>query len=152
MNIEILREKIWKYKEENEAKLMKEREENKRIEEEEKKFWENERKLAKKKKIIYREILLWVDEFVKTGEFKDLFSIMDEIVLFRSNWGHKRESDGGCWSDLILDKKGRLRYESGYKWMPHREKIGFNYEVFTFKYLMGLYEFIRSGRVYGEIL
>jgi len=155
--IELLDKVFQKHKTKKKTEKQKERQEDLIRRKNKKSFLLEEAKLLPKKIKLYKQILAWRNKFIKSKQFKRVFSEFDELVIFWSKWGHMEFPEfGGGWSRLYLEESGKLRYWAGYKWMPIGPEIVFtdnlkNAEEFTYKYLEELYKLIETGKIYKNI-
>lgn len=150
------------YSEKKKAKAIKERKAERKKAQEYRKFIETEHGLNPEKIKLYKEIVKWKNDFVKSKQFKKLLKTYfvngeHEIIIFWSDWGHnKPDYPGGDWSRLYVTNKRKLRYFAGYKWMPSGPD---NYlsddfiwaKRFMHKYWKELHQHIKSGEVYETI-
>lgn len=125
-------------------------------------FWENEHNLYEQKKVLYSEILMWRDQFVVSQQCTEIFDLWKSshrsfLIIFGGRWGHKMDGDAyGCWSRVILDKEGKLEYQSGYKWMGINETITLKKDPeitqkLTYQYLQRFHDCLHSDEVYERI-
>ncbi len=157
MSIANLNKAIQKYETKKEARIKQEKIEDQREQEKERNYKDSEKNLTGKKTEIYKKILVWKNNFVKTKQFKSLFTEdEDDIIIYWGGWGHKQPSYGGygCWSRIYLEKSGRLRYWAGYKWMATGPDFGLDQKTFqklSYDFLDKLHKNIDSGEVYKTI-
>lgn len=158
-SIELLDRQIQKHKARKKIGEERERQKDLAGKKKEGSFLAKEAKLLPKRIALHKKIQAWRDEFIKSKQFKRLFSDFDddELVIFWNGWGHlKFEEFGGGWSRLYLEKSGKLRYCAGYKWMATGPEIVLtpNPETakkFTHKYLKELHNSIKTGKIYKTI-
>ena len=157
MSIENLNKTIKKYETKKDARIRQEEKEDRIEREKERKYKENEKQLAGEKAQAYKKILVWRDDFVKTKQFKKIFTEdEDDVIIYWGGWGHKDPSYGGhgCWSRVYLEKSGKLRYWAGYKWMATGPEFGLDQKTFqklSYDYLNKLHKDIESVGVYKTI-
>jgi len=118
-------------------------------------FWEIEKEHLDEKKRFLADILDWKNKFIK--EYANIFKVKAILQIFRWNWAHTKPDmkDDACWSVLELTKDGKLIYKSGYKWMPHKEKIELNQNTINkliYSYLKELHNFVMSDDVYKKLI
>lgn len=146
--------KIKRDKKQKEDELRKEKEKN-RLED----LMVIENEFAPMKQKFFDEIIQWKNEFIKTDEFKEIYQVISQdffhLQIFGAGWGHEipYKNDHGCWSQLHLEKEGKLTYLSGYKWMGLRIKLNLEKDIekFSSVYIQELHEYIKSGKVYEFI-
>ncbi len=106
------------------------------------------------------KILIWAREFSNTSRFNKILKITyGEAIIFYSRWGHLSDysdvdEDPGCWARVVIDKKGVLEYQSGYKWMGFRVCFYLNkenIEKIKYNFLKKLLDSLESGKVYDVI-
>ena len=147
------------YEYEASQKKRKARERREELAEKEKRtaYKAREAKLLPKKIELYEKIIAWRDEFSKTEQFKKVFRVLEQTIIFNNGWASSEGNNFGGWSRLLLERNGRLTYEEGYKWIGVRSSFELTSNAekespfFSHKYLSELYDSIKSGEVYHTI-
>lgn len=151
---------ISKIESQRKAKALAEREENKKSKQKFQELLKLEKEKHQEKIELLNKILNWAYEFSKSSRFKKILKIIDddELEIYSSGWEHIQaeipKKAPGFWARLFIDKKGRLEYKSGYKWMGFRACFYLNKESIgriKYEYLCNVWHYIDSGIVYHGI-
>lgn len=134
----------------------------------EKKFKQNYQEMLKFEKEkhndkieLLNKILFWAKEFSKTEQFKRILKTInsDELDIYPYwCWEHiekgTHKKNEGKWSRLVIDKKGRLEYKSGYKWTGYHVCFYLNEKnvgKIKYEYLRNVWNYIDRKTVYRGI-